>query len=670
VDAGEAEKAPGGYIGRIGRRRRSVRQPCATSGLPFVAVAFRSARAPVMLRSIYGLAWVLGWSCVRELPIQHAALTVKLSNKALARNKEGEAAAVGRNEPNWEDLAHDFDAISQAGEPHWVQWVAYEGHETFGFWLWRPHRPEADEARADFSLTAAKAIEKLRIPPSPIPAPTDHFPHWRMYCSAEEEFARKSGKDIDLSDAVPFGLGEEDRDAVDPCTRAWLELLRCKKVGFKITAQGTETIKGQKFDSLEGRIDNVCSVSSLYCKRLARNEIKERLLKDVALPPRRSEDTATNTEIDKGPSRRGPPNSTVRPREWFRSGDATLFLRKRDGSVFNDLPAHLSPKVILVMDVSSPIEAGDMLIRALPDGLQVGFVVDDPGEREGLGSLPARFEVEAHWAAPIDSREGSDFWRRVRTELEELSIRQAAALGTFREHPKWLRGFCSRLDDDELAFCEIDGGLDSEFRSRFEDIATQAAIALGNPANVSAVPFWVCCLCLDLLQNRPELAETELLQSVPAGGLITHLLRASAAYCSRLAAMADRKTNDSASAETSAQPASAILDESSRPPKGTAADESVSMEISKSGKRRGRRANPERREAIRDAITKQGNAWRDHLPEIFAELDTQAVALGDLQGMRIDLGDDQSVIVSKWEDLDLAIGDDRGKIIDVLRKYV
>jgi hypothetical protein len=164
---------------------------------------------------------------------------------------------VRRNEQSWEDLAHNFDAISHAGEPHWVQWVAYEGHENFGFWLWRPHGPEADEARADFSLTAAKAIEKLGIPPSPIPAPTEHFPHWRMYCSAEEEFARKSGKDIDLSDAVPFGLGEEDRDAVDPC-----ELLRYKEVGFKITAHATDTIKGQKFDSLEGRIDGVCSVSS------------------------------------------------------------------------------------------------------------------------------------------------------------------------------------------------------------------------------------------------------------------------------------------------------------------------------------------------------------------------------------------------------------------------
>jgi hypothetical protein len=100
--------------------------------------------------------------------------------------------------------------------------------------------------------------------------------------------------------------------------------------------------------------------------------------------------------------------------------DAILALRKRDGTVFDGLVAHFSANAILITDVTKPIEAGDKLVRALPSGLQVGFVVDDPGYHDALGSIPAHFEVKAHRAAPIDSLETSDFWRRRRADFEEL----------------------------------------------------------------------------------------------------------------------------------------------------------------------------------------------------------------------------------------------------------
>jgi hypothetical protein len=87
-------------------------------------------------------------------------------------------------------------------------------------------------------------------------------------------------------------------------------------------------------------------------------------------------------------------------------------------------------------------------------------------------------------------------------------------------------------------------------------------------------------------------------------------------------------------------------------------------------RRRGRRRNQERRGAIHDAITKHGDEWRDHLGEIFKELDSQEVPLGDFQGREIDLGDSQSQKVSSWEDLDLAEGEERAQIVDALRKYL
>jgi len=92
-------------------------------------------------------------------------------------------------------------------------------------------------------------------------------------------------------------------------------------------------------------------------------------------------------------------------------------------------------------------------------------------------------------------------------------------------------------------------------------------------------------------------------------------------------------------------------------------------QVLKTGKRRGRRANRERRDAIRSAINKHGDAWREHLGEIFTELDSQKVPLGDLQGMEIDLGDGQSCKASSWDDLDLAQGEQRRQIVDALRKY-
>jgi hypothetical protein len=101
----------------------------------------------------------------------------------------------------------------------------------------------------------------------------------------------------------------------------------------------------------------------------------------------------------------------------------------------------------------------------------------------------------------------------------------------------------------------------------------------------------------------------------------------------------------------------------------SATDASQSASPTNSTKR-GRRPNALRRDAIASAINKHGDDWRVQLPEILRDLDSNDVFLGDFTGMKIDLGDDQTTTVSKWEDLDLSQGEERKKIIDVLRKYV
>jgi hypothetical protein len=45
------------------------------------------------------------------------------------------------------------------------------------------------------------------------------------------------------------------------------------------------------------------------------------------------------------------------------------------------------------------------------------------------------------------------------------------------------------------------------------------------------------------------------------------------------------------------------------------------------------------------------------------------VPLGDFQNKEIDVGEGEIARVWKWEDLDLAVGEQRSQIIDALRKY-
>jgi hypothetical protein len=99
------------------------------------------------------------------------------------------------------------------------------------------------------------------------------------------------------------------------------------------------------------------------------------------------------------------------------------------------------------------------------------------------------------------------------------------------------------------------------------------------------------------------------------------------------------------------------------------APENAPLQVSKAGKRRGRRPNQERRDAMRTAIRAHSGQWRDHLNDIFTELDSQEIPLGDFQSLKIDLGDGNSSPVSTWADLDLAIGEQRRQILDTLRKY-
>ena len=104
-------------------------------------------------------------------------------------------------------------------------------------------------------------------------------------------------------------------------------------------------------------------------------------------------------------------------------------------------------------------------------------------------------------------------------------------------------------------------------------------------------------------------------------------------------------------------------------PTATRSENASENPAKRTTRKSGRHANLKRRDAIHSAITQHGNEWRDHLSEIFTELDSNDVSLGDFEGREIDLGDGESAKVWKWEDHDLAQGEQRKQIIDALRKY-
>lgn len=142
----------------------------------------------------------------------------------------------------WEDLATEFKRL---GTTLRAQWFATEGREDQGIWLLRLEGPDTQEIRATFSLIAAKAVAKAGLIPRPLPKAHEYDPHWSQ------------------PDFVPYGLGEIGVDALDPCTRAWLDLLRKESTAFR-SSEGQSWNNGVQSISPGGGIPDVAGASAVY----------------------------------------------------------------------------------------------------------------------------------------------------------------------------------------------------------------------------------------------------------------------------------------------------------------------------------------------------------------------------------------------------------------------
>ena len=193
------------------------------------------------------------------------------------------------------------------------------------------------------------------------------------------------------------------------------------------------------------------------------------------------------------------------------------------------------------------------------------------------------------------------------------------------------------------------------------------------PAGLDAVDAstraWLHLLRRESLRNESLMFEVH-----SAGGSFPDVWEASAVQCERSAQAKTQEerfnTDDRAVAIDRAESSSLATAASRSHRKDKRAASAIpSLEAGGVARRRGRHANRQRRDAIRNAINKHGNQWREHLDEIFSELDTQQVALGNFCGKPIDLGECKSATVLSWADLGLAEGEQRSQIVDALRKY-
>jgi len=67
---------------------------------------------------------------------------------------------------------------------------------------------------------------------------------------------------------------------------------------------------------------------------------------------------------------------------------------KKTGEEIENIQAGVQSKMILLSDVSVPVEVGDIICRELPSGIQERFLVTDPGYTSGAGPIKPHYQIK------------------------------------------------------------------------------------------------------------------------------------------------------------------------------------------------------------------------------------------------------------------------------------
>lgn len=126
-------------------------------------------------------------------------------------------------------------------------------------------------------------------------------------------------------------------------------------------------------------------------------------------------------------------------------------LLKLNGDVYKDIKSCVQTNVILIDDISIPIEEGDSLIRILPNDMYENYIVEDRGFISGVGKIQSHYQVkvkkeniykEKAANSPVNNFYGdinnSQIQQNVQNSSQTMSTNES--YDKKNELQKWLKG--------------------------------------------------------------------------------------------------------------------------------------------------------------------------------------------------------------------------------------
>jgi hypothetical protein len=71
----------------------------------------------------------------------------------------------------------------------------------------------------------------------------------------------------------------------------------------------------------------------------------------------------------------------------------TVSILKSNGDLYENVQASVQKNIILITDVSLPIEKGDKIIRVLPSKVKEVFIVEEPGYHSQIHNIQAHYQI-------------------------------------------------------------------------------------------------------------------------------------------------------------------------------------------------------------------------------------------------------------------------------------
>jgi len=100
----------------------------------------------------------------------------------------------------------------------------------------------------------------------------------------------------------------------------------------------------------------------------------------------------------------------------------TVTLVKKDGTKHEDIQASVQTGKIFIADGSVPLEEADRLVRALPNGMEESFIVEDRGYYTRHGDIPEHYQAIVRREGRTPRAAGSVLYQAVAAEYSGDTI--------------------------------------------------------------------------------------------------------------------------------------------------------------------------------------------------------------------------------------------------------